>query len=195
MDKGNKIVIGLLIFVIVGIITILVLNDKGIIHLCGELKCETDCPICEEKVSDSSETVFELNHYVLYSENFMVELSSNGFLRAYSKGSFGTILASNIVSAEQLTYGQHDICTNVIIAMIDKDGKLSAKDVSNTYCSNKDNFSSSDLKDITKLNTLNKKVLRVYNERKYVNEFEPYKYLIYAQFEDGSVEDITSYFE
>ena len=33
MNKGSKIIIGLLIFIIIGIAVVLILNDRGIIHL------------------------------------------------------------------------------------------------------------------------------------------------------------------
>ena len=56
MSRGNKIVIGLLIFIIISVGTLLVLNDRGIIHLCGESKCETHCLECKEtKIEPSKE--------------------------------------------------------------------------------------------------------------------------------------------
>ena len=189
--------VAVLFLLIIGLSVALCLNVFCVFYLCGcknvDYKCDCNCPNCEankeEKLDDN-----KLSHYVLYSDNFKVELDSNGILIASSKGSNGVVLANNIVSAEELTYGQSNICSNIIIAMIDNNGKLSAKDVSNPYCNNANEFSSSDLKDISQLDTLNKKVISVYNERNYSNEFEPYDYHIFAQYEDGSREDITNYF-
>ena len=57
MSKGNKIVIVLLIFIIIGIGTVLILNDRGIIHLCGSCKCET-CQKCNEtKIEPSTDKI------------------------------------------------------------------------------------------------------------------------------------------
>ena len=55
MSKGNKIVIGLLLFIIIGSAVILILNDKGIIELCKSCKCEPNCPICEEVKNDTND--------------------------------------------------------------------------------------------------------------------------------------------
>ena len=194
MGKSNKIMIGLLIFIIVGAITILILNDKGVIQLCGSCKCEANCPKCENAKKDTELNVDVFNHYVLYSDDFKVELLSNGVL-GVKKGSVSVAMAMDITSAEYVTYGMKDICNNAIIAMINKESKLSAYDVTIPYCGTSTELTSSDIKEVTKLNTLNKKVIRVYNERDYVSEFEPYDYHIFAQFEDGSVEDITNYFK
>ena len=57
MSKGNKIVIGLLIFIIIGIGTVLILNDRGIIHLCGYCKCETCQKCIETKIESSTDKI------------------------------------------------------------------------------------------------------------------------------------------
>ena len=54
MSKGNKIVIGLLLFIIIGSAVILILNDKGIIELCKSCKCEPNCSESEATKNESS---------------------------------------------------------------------------------------------------------------------------------------------
>lgn len=49
MSKGNKVVIFLLIFIIISAITLLVLNDRGVIELCKSCKCEVECPKCDSQ--------------------------------------------------------------------------------------------------------------------------------------------------
>ncbi len=54
MNKGSKIIIVLLIFIIIGIAVVLILNDRGIIHLCGPCKCLAHCAECKETKIESS---------------------------------------------------------------------------------------------------------------------------------------------
>ena len=82
--------------------------------------------------------------------------------------------------------------------MINGNGRLSAVNIDYLYCALEENIDSADIsviKNISNVSAYPKKVIDVKSSYEYVNEYEPFKELIYATLENGDSEDITRYFQ
>ena len=193
MSKGNKIVIGLLIFIIIGIGTVLTLNELEVIELCN-CKC-TSCPKSVQNVPEEKAVNSQVV-YAIYDGNSITSkilLNTNGELILDLDG-VNNVLANNIIKAVHITYGKTDICGHDIVAMIDTNNKLSAIRLDDYVCG-VNTHDVNAIKKIDNLKSYDKKVIDLFNEPQFSNQYEPFNYIVKAQLEDGTTEDITNYFE
>ena len=195
MNKGSKIIIGLLIFIIIGIAVVLILNDRGIIHLCVSCKCEPDFLECGESIN------FRRNIVKSFSDEypFSLDLESNGKLILNTNNLKDYVIDENIMDAALLEFGASDVCSTAVLITLNTDGYIKAYDGNTLHCGEHD-ISPSEIVEYPSFKDYNKKVIRFYPFTSYVKDqdienFGYYDHKVYVQLEDGSTEDITDYFK
>ncbi|MBE6159098.1 MAG: hypothetical protein E7159_04675 [Firmicutes bacterium] len=185
MNKGSKIIIGLLIFIIIGIAVVLILNDRGIIHLCGSCKCEPNCPKCEEKKCDDSTNSEQKALIIAKGSDYNVEWKSDGSV-VVKLGEEEKTIASNVTRYYDFKLGMSDMCSgrgvlifesnNTIVTALDMDALVCGKNVS--LIDNLDSVGTFD---------------HLIQKNSHPQADIPVDYQIYA-YRNGSEEDISSYF-
>ncbi len=193
--KKYNIIICILTISVVLLLCVIGLNTFGIIHLCGEFKCEPDCLKSGESIS------FRRNIVKSFSDEypFSLDLESNGKLILNTNNLKDYVIDENIMDADLLEFGASDVCSTAVLITLNTDGYIKAYDGNTLHCGEHD-ISPSEIIEYPSFKDYNKKVIRFYPFTTYVNDqdvenFGYYVHKVYVQLEDGSTEDITDYFK
>ncbi len=188
MSKGNKIVIGLLIFIIIGIGTVLTLNELEVIELCN-CKCP-NCPKCEEKTNvntntESKSLIIEEDNTAMTNTKYVIKWKSDGSV-VVNLGDEEKTIASNVTKYYTFYVGIPDLCTGNEMLIFESDNKIiSALDMDSLVCG----------EEISILDDFNgiEKYDHLLQKSSYFNENHNMYYIFAVR--NGIEEDISSYFD